>query len=210
MTTQALTLVIGTKNLSSWSLRPWLALKVAGIPFEEVEIALDQPGTAQQIARHSPAGLVPVLKHGDLTVWDSLAIVEYVNETVAAGGLWPKDPAARARARAMAAEMHSGFADLRRTMPLAVAEDRTPHEPSPGAAKDIARIIALWTEARAGLPEGAGPFLCGGFTAVDAFYAPVVSRFRTYGVDLPPVARAYADAIWSLPAMQDWLDASRR
>ncbi|MDZ7652757.1 MAG: glutathione S-transferase family protein [Burkholderiaceae bacterium] len=203
-------LVIGNKNYSSWSLRPWLALKMAGIEFDEVRIPLDQPDTKSKILRYSPTGKVPCLIDGRLTVWDSLAICEYVNETHAQGGLWPADRATRATARAITAEMHSGFAALRTHLSM----DIRARKPARGAEAqrlagvqaDIERIVALWTAA---LDASGGPMLFGEFCIADAFYAPVVTRFVTYGVALPPLLAAYSDRVLSLPPMQAWVAAAQ-
>jgi glutathione S-transferase len=203
-----LILVLGSKNLSSWSLRPWLVLKHIGVDFTEVVIPLDHQDTAGLIRRHSEAGLVPVLHHVDLTVWDSLAITEYLAERFPESAVWPSDPHDRARARAAAAEMHSGFSALRNAMPMAFAE-RRPHPPDSTALDtDIRRILDLWSDLRT-RPRADGPFLFGRFCAADAFFAPVVSRFRTYGVRLEGAAADYADRIWQLDAMQQWLADAR-
>ncbi|NYZ17250.1 glutathione S-transferase family protein [Azospirillum sp. RWY-5-1] len=203
-----LTLILGSKAYSSWSLRPWLALKQTGLPFAELVIPLRQPDTRARILEHSPAGKVPVLRHGDLTVWDSLAICEYVAELAPEAALWPADPAARAIARAVSAEMHAGFQALRSSMPMDLKR-RAPGEGMTDAtATDIARITALWADCRARFGEG-GPFLFGRFSIADAMYAPVVTRFDTYAVALDSTARAYADAVLALPAMRDWTDAGR-
>ncbi len=202
------TLILGSKNLSSWSLRPWIAMRMAGIAFQETVIALDQPETRAGIGAHSPSGLVPALHDGSLTIWDSLAILEYVHEEKPQAGLWPADRTRRAWARSVAAEMHSGFSALRQTMPMDFARTGLSVEVTPAVQKDIDRVMTIWSDARAA--HGAdGAFLFGPFTAADAMYAPVVSRFRTYGVALPPALKAYADAMWSLPAMQEWLADSR-
>ena len=202
-------LVIGNKNYSSWSLRPWLAMRMAGIAFDEVRIALDQPDTKASILRYSPTGKVPCLVDGDLTVWDSLAICEYVNETYAKGRLWPADRATRATARAVTAEMHSGFAALRTYLSM----DIRARKPARGAEAqrlagvqaDIERIVALWTAA---LDASGGPMLFGEFCIADAFYAPVVTRFVTYGVALPPLLTAYSDRVLALPPMKAWVAAA--
>jgi glutathione S-transferase len=199
----ALTLIIGSKAYSSWSLRPWLALDQIGVPFEEKLIILDEPDTAARIKQHSPSGRVPSLVDGALTVWDSLAIIEYLAEKFPQAGLWPSDATARATARAVCAEMHSGFAALRTNMPFDIRSDRSGQGRAPGVAEDIARVCELWRDCRARFGQG-GPFLFGQRSAADAFYAPVVSRFTTYGVEVDPIARAYMDAVWSLPAMQRW------
>ena len=209
----ALTLVIGNKNYSSWSLRPWLAMKMAGVAFDEVRIPLDQPDTKANILRHSPTGRVPCLldtgPQGPLTVWDSLAICEYVNEAHAGQRMWPAGGAARARARSAAAEMHSGFAPLRQNMSMDIRARKLDQ----GAAAmkrddvtaDIARIGALWSEA---LAASNGPFLFGGFSIADAFFAPVAMRFITYGVELAPPLAAYRDRIVGLDPMQQWIAAA--
>jgi glutathione S-transferase len=200
-----LTLVIGNKNYSSWSLRPWLALKQAGIPFEEVMVDLYAGDAKAQLARHSPSGRVSALIDGALTVWDSIAICEYAAEIEPS--LWPQDRAARATARAVSAEMHSGFAALRSKMPMDCQARLPGAGRTPDSEKDIARIAALWEECR-GRHGADGPFLFGRFSIADAMYAPVVWRFRSYGVELPAVARDYADTMEALPAMQDWRAAA--
>ena len=207
----ALTLVIGNKNYSSWSLRPWLAMKMAGVTFDELRIPLDQPDTKANIRRHSPTGKVPCLidsgAAGKLTVWDSLAICEYVNEAYANGRLWPADRTARARARSAAAEMHSGFAALRTHMSMDIRARKYERGAAALAredvAADVARIRALWFDA---LAESGGPFLFGEFSIADAFFAPVVMRFVTYGAELAPGLAAYRDRIVGLAPMQQWID----
>lgn len=198
-----LTLVIANKAYSSWSLRPWLALKQAGAVFSEVVIPLRLPETAQAIARWSPAGKVPVLRHGATTVWESIAIIEYVAELFPRAGLWPTDPAARAHARTLSAEMHSGFVPLRSNMQMNVRRQLPGRGRTPEVEKDIARITAMWRDCRARFGRG-GPFLFGAFSNADAMYAPVVTRFQTYGVDLDDECRAYVDAVLALPAMRAW------
>lgn len=206
----ALTLVIGNKNYSSWSLRPWLAMKMAGVDFDEIRIALDRPDTKARILRHSPTGKVPCLidvgASGRLTVWDSLAICEYVNEAYAGGRLWPADRAARATARAAAAEMHSGFVALRTHMPMDIRARRFERGAAAMAREDvgadIARIRALWFDA---LLQSSGPFLFGEFSIADAFFAPVLMRFVTYGVELAPALAAYRDRVVALAPMQLWI-----
>jgi glutathione S-transferase len=203
-----LTLVVGSKNYSSWSLRPYLALAHTGQPFQEVVVALDAPDTAANIARHSPSGRVPVLRHGALSIWDSLAICEYLAETFPAARLWPEDKAARAVARAVTAEMHSGFAALRQNLPMNIRARRAGQgHDAPGVKDDIRRVLALWSECRARYGQG-GPFLFGAFSIADAFYAPVVTRFVTYGVELDAGAAAYRDAVLGLPAMRRWVEAA--
>ena len=205
-----LQLVIGNKNFSSWSLRPWLLLKQAGLPFDEIPVKLRQPDTTAQILRYSPSGKVPALLDGDLVVWDSLAICEYVAELAAVRGvaLWPADPKARAEARAVSAEMHSGFPALRQHMSMEVAAFHPDVEKHPDALKDAERVAALWVSCRQRFGDG-GPFLFGAFSVADAMYAPVAFRFHTYGVDLPPLAMAYRDALLSLPAMREWASGAR-
>jgi len=203
-----LQLVIGTKRYSSWSLRPWLALKQAGLPFEEVSITLRQPNTKQQILAHSPSGKLPLLKDGGLLVWDSLAICEYVAEMACAVPLWPENRGTRALARSISAEMHSGFQGLRQHLPMDVLE-KIPMEQIPEDAKpDIERIQAIWTDCRARFGAG-GDFLFGRWSIADAMFAPVATRFDTYGVKLDPVSQAYVEATLALPAMQDWIEAAK-
>lgn len=205
----SLKLVIGNKNYSSWSLRGWLALAQAGLEFEEIRIPLSRPESKEQILRYSPSGKVPCLIDDGLTIFDSLAICEYVNDRYADGRLWPREPGARARARAVAAEMHSGFAALRTHMSM----DIRARYPERGAAAqqrddvaaDIARIKEVWTECLA----AGGPLLFGEFSIADAFYAPVVTRFATYGVALPGLLAAYSDRVIALPSMQRWIAAAR-
>jgi glutathione S-transferase len=201
-----LTLVIGDKNYSSWSLRPWLVLRAFGVAFDEVRLPLDTPEFATGIARWSPSGRVPVLHRGDLVVWDSLAIAEYINEAFLDGRGWPADIAQRAVARAVSAEMHSGFQALRSQLPLNCRKRAKNFVPSAEAKRDIARIAALWRECRAS--ARGGEFLFGAFSIADAMYAPVVLRFQTYGIALSDVERRYADAILALPAIREWLAAA--
>jgi glutathione S-transferase len=203
-----LKIVLGNKNFSSWSLRPWLVLKHLGVPFEEVVVPLDQPTTRADILRYSPSGRVPALLDGDLTVWDSLAICEYLHEKHPQAALWPSDTRARAMARSISAEMHSGFAALRTDLPMKLKETFPATARRPEVEQDIARIQALWTECRKAY-GAKGPFLFGAFSIADAMFAPVVSRFRTYSVPMQGEVAAYADAVWSLPAMQEWLAAAR-
>jgi glutathione S-transferase len=199
-----LKLVVGDKNLSSWSMRAYLAARLSGLPFEAVVILLDQPDTAARIAEHAPAGKVPVLHDGALRVWDSLAIVEYLAEKVPA--LWPADPAARAMARSACAEMHSGFADMRNVMRMNVAARRPIPEAEvpPAVKRDTDRVQELWRECRAAHGQG-GPFLFGAFTAADCFFAPVVTRFVTYGTRLAPDSAAYVEAVRAQPVVAAWI-----
>lgn len=199
----ALELAIANRNYSSWSLRPWLALKQSGLPFTETVIPLKQPDTRDAILAWSPSAKLPALRHGPLTVWDSLAICEYVAELAPAAGLWPADPAARATARSVSAEMHSGFMALRVNMPMNIRASLPGWGRAPEVAADVARIDEIWTKLRQ--TYGADrPFLFGGFTIADAMFAPVVWRLHTYGVALTPTAQAYADAMRAWPAMAEW------
>lgn len=197
----SLTLVIGNKNYSSWSLRPWLAMQVAGIPFEEVIIQLDTPETRANILKWSPAGRVPVLIDGDTTVWESLAILEYLAEKFPQRNIWPERIEERAMARAISAEMHAGFSALRRHFPMNVRKRLPGRGPTPEAAADIARIEAIWKSC---LERSGGPFLFGAFSGADAMYAPVVSRFETYEIKVDPVCRSYMDDVLTLPVFEKW------
>ncbi|HVY58543.1 MAG TPA: glutathione S-transferase family protein [Xanthobacteraceae bacterium] len=203
----ALRLVLGNKNYSSWSLRPWIALKTAGIAFEETVIPLYEPGSRERILEVSPTGKVPVLIDGDLHVWESLAILEYAAELFPAAELWPADRAARAHARAISSEMHAGYAPLRRHCPMNMWRPVRKRTLTPEAAADAARIDALWSDCRQCF-GAAGPFLFGRFSAADAMYAPIVSRFHTYAVEVGAVSRAYMDAVMALPAWREWQAAA--
>jgi glutathione S-transferase len=201
----ALTLFVGSKRYSSWSLRPYLALAHTGAPFETRTILLDQQDTKAKIAEVTPAGKVPVLHDGDLVIWDSLAICEYIAEQYPA--LWPADRKARARARSVSAEMHSGFAPLRRDMPMDVCSHKPGQGHTPEALADAKRVQAIWREC---LATSGGPFLFGAFSIADAMFAPVTTRFTTYGVDMDATCKAYVDAVAALPAMKQWVaDAER-
>ena len=199
-------LLIGNKNYSSWSLRPWLLLTHLQIPFEEEKLSFNDPAFKARVGQYSPVGQVPVLVDGDVAIWDSLAIVEYVAETFPDRGVWPGDRAARARARSICAEVHSGFGALRNAMPMncALRLDWVPQDVQ--VQRDIARIVASWSDCRARFGAG-GPFLFGAFSAADAFYAPVVRRFLGYAVKLPDVAAAYVATMDALPAMRAWVTA---
>jgi glutathione S-transferase len=203
------TLVIGNKNYSSWSLRAWLAMKQAGIEFDEVRVPLFEDGYKARIENYSPAGKVPVLVAGKLAIWDSLAICEFLAERHPEQRLWPADLAARAQARAICAEMHAGFLALRNAMPMNIRSSHPGKGMTPEVKRDIDRITAMWEQCRKTCGSG-GELLFGQFTAADAFYAPVASRFQTYAVTLPPVAHAYADAVLRLSAMQEWMAAARQ
>ena len=200
----SLTLVIGNKNYSSWSLRPWLLLRQAGIPFEEVRIPLYAPGSTETLATWSPSGKVPALHDGDLRVWDSLAICEYLNERFPDKQLWPADAAARAMARSVSAEMHAGFDALRQNMSMNIRARYPGKGRTPECLADIERILAIWTDCRARFGAG-GDFLFGRFSIADAMYAPVVLRFQTYGVALTGAAKDYAEAVLALPALKEWV-----
>jgi glutathione S-transferase len=205
-----LTLVIGNKNYSSWSLRPWLALKATGQAFDEVLIGLRQPDSKAKILSHSAAGKVPVLKHGDLLIWDSLAICEYIAETWPEAKLLPEDRRARAVARSVMSEMHSGFAALRHDLPMDICRlGKAPGIPSKEAKLDIARIQQIWQDCRGRFGKD-GEFLFGRFSLADCMYAPVATRLRSYGVALDAVSAAYVDAIYAHPAMQEWIAASAK
>jgi glutathione S-transferase len=199
-----LTLVIGNKNYSSWSLRPWLVLRQAGIPFDEVLIPLYQPDSATALAKWSPSGKVPALHDGDIRVWDSLAICEYLHERFPDKQLWPADAAARAVARSVSAEMHSGFSALREHMSMNIRARRPDRGRTPESLEDIERVVSIWADCRARFGAG-GEFLFGRFSIADAMYAPVVLRFQTYGVALAGTAKDYADAVLALPALQAWV-----
>jgi glutathione S-transferase len=201
-------LVIGNKNYSTWSLRPWLLLKHAGIPFEEEVISFNAADFRARVSRYSPSGKVPVLIDGGLTVWDSLAIAEYVAERFPGKQLWPADVEARAVARSLCAEMHSGFAELRSTLTMNFSARFSGGLWRLGVQKEIARIIAAWDDAR-GRFGADGPFLFGAFSVADAFFAPVAQRFVGYDVKLPEGARRYVDTIQGLPAMKAWAEAAR-
>jgi glutathione S-transferase len=202
------TLIIANRNYSSWSLRAWLALEETGQPFDEVVIPLGQPDTTNNILRWSPTGRVPAFHHGETMLWDSLAICEHLAEKYPGAGLWPVDPRARATARSVVAEMHSGFVALRKHMPMNLRASYPGAGREPGVGDDIERIVAIWEECRTKHGAG-GDLLFGDFTIADAFYAPVVSRFLTYGVSPGGIAGDYMVAVWALPAMQDWAEKAR-
>jgi glutathione S-transferase len=197
----SLVLHIGNRRYSSWSLRPYLALAHSGLTFETRVVWLDRSDTKASIAAVTPAGRMPVLHDGDLAIWESLAICEYVAELAPAAGLWPADRAKRARARSLANEIHAGFAQLRRDMPMDICS----HKPGVGhtadALADARRVLEIWRDA---LSASGGPFLFGTFTIADAMFAPVTTRFVTYGVELDAPTRAYVEAIAAVPAMLRW------
>jgi len=203
----ACTLIIGNRNYSSWSLRGWLATSQSGIDFETELVRLSEPGSHAALLRHSPAGRVPVLVHGERVVWDSLAIIEYLAELCPDAGLWPADADARATARSIAAEMHAGFTALRANMPMNLRKTLPGKGRGPGVAPDIERIGAIWRDARSRFGQG-GAFLFGRYSAADAMYTPVAARFRTYGITLDLTCQAYADAVLAWPAFLAWQSAA--
>jgi glutathione S-transferase len=196
-------LVIGDKNVSSWSMRPWLVLKHFGIPFDEMLIRLGRPESKAQILEHAPSGKVPCLvtDSGD-AIWESLAIMETLAEQHPEHAMWPRDVAARARARSISAEMHAGFADLRRDMTMNIQTHAPGAGRTPEALADIARIEAIWRDC---LSMYGGPFLFGEFGIADAMYAPVVMRFNTYAPELGDVSRGYVERVTKLPAVAAWI-----
>jgi glutathione S-transferase len=203
-----LTLYLGNKNYSSWSMRAWLAMRTAGAPFEEHVFHLGEPGVRDQVRRVSPTGRVPALNSGQVVLWDSLAIMEYLAERFPEAGLWPAEPEARAVARAAVAEMHSGFPALRRHMPVNVRRECPGKGREKGVEQDIDRVLEIWRNCRAGYGQG-GDFLFGDWSLADCAYAPVVSRFVTYAVNVDGVSREYMDAVLAWPAMQEWVGAAR-
>jgi glutathione S-transferase len=200
-----LKLIIGNKNYSSWSMRPWIAMKVANIPFEETVISLDAPNFKQVVGPVSATGKVPVLIDGEVRVWESLAILEYLAENFPEAGLWPAESGLRAIARAISNEMHAGFVPLRRHMPMNMWRPVIKRELTPEVTANVQRIESIWSECREryGKKRG-GPFLFGGFGAADAMYAPVVARLNTYNVDVTSTAKAYMDEVMQLPAWREW------
>ena len=206
------TIVLGDCNTSSWSLRGWLTLKRTGADFDEIRVTFKDPDVKSHILVHSPSGLVPMLKHqtpsGEIQVWESLAIIEYLNELYPQAAFWPAGQTARAHARTVSAEMHAGFSPLRNHMPMNLNEKKPLQEGmGEGVADNIARICAIWEDCRVRFgqgPEGRGDFLFGDFTAADIMFAPVVTRFQTYGVELSTLCRAYADAVLAQPDMREW------
>jgi glutathione S-transferase len=196
-------LIIGNKRYSSWSLRPWMLMTALGIPFEETVIPLYQPDTAERIRKYSPAGRVPVLIDGDVAVWESLAILEYLHDKYPDRGVWPKDSAARAYARAIASEMHAGFQPLRQACPMNLTKRFKPKDHGADVEANVARICAIWSDARRRFGD-AGPFLFGAFAAADAMYAPVVTRFDTYQLPVDDNTRTYMAAVLGHPAFVAW------
>jgi glutathione S-transferase len=204
----ALTLVVGSRNYSSWSLRPWLLMRHLGLPFEERQFHLDTPEFDAEIAKISPTRRVPVLVHGDLVVWESLAICEYASE-LAGGRGWPGDPRLRAIARAAASEMHSGFGALRAACPMNARATGRQVPMTPPLARDLARIDALWSGCRRD-HGGLGSWLFGEFSVADAMYAPVALRLRTYGLPLSSLATRYLETMLGDARLREWIDAARR
>jgi len=202
------TLVIANKIYSSWSLRPWLLMKQLGVAFDEITIPLDLPDTREKVLKHSPAGKVPILIDGDVTVWESISIMEYVGEAYGAP-IWPEDRKARAMARSVAAEMHAGFTALRSACPMNLGKKYAQRDRGEAVARDVARFSDIVRDAR-GLFGGGGPFLFGAFSAADAMYAPLATRLDTYSVPLDAAARSYVDAILALPAFQEWRSAAMK
>ena len=202
---QPLTLVIGNKNYSSWSMRPWVLLRQLQIPFEEKKLRFHSPEWDAEIERWSPSRLVPVLWRGDQSVWDTLAIVEALHEWYPDRGVWPRDDRARAFARSAAAEMHSGFRDLRSSMPMNIRASHAGKGMSPQVQANIDRIETLWAEARRRF-GAAGPFLFGEFSAADAMFAPVVMRFRTYAVTVSPQTQRYCEAMLGAAGIRAWIE----
>lgn len=202
------TLYLGNKNYASWSLRAWLMLQHTGAPFDEVVIPLYEPGSRTELLRHTPSGRVPALHHGALVIWDSLAIGEYLAELFPAARLWPADTAARAVARSVSAEMHSGFQALRNHLPMNMRSSFPNRGVTAEVQADINRITALWRDCRRNFARD-GAFLFDHFTIADAMFAPVASRFRTYAVKLDREATEYVETLWAMPALQTWLAAAK-
>jgi glutathione S-transferase len=207
-------LVVGDKNYSSWSLRPWLVMRMFAIPFEEINVDIYRPGARARILEHSPSGKVPVLNTDNLTIWDTLAIIEYLAESHTGLAIWPKERKARSMARAVSAEMHSGFDTLRSEMPMDIVSSKPVEVVIEGVARDVTRIVDVWRMCRETYGSG-GDFLFGDFCAADAMFAPVTSRFRTYGVDLAAhgddgACQTYCDKILSLARLKEWTQAGEK
>ena len=202
-------LPIGNKCYSSWSLRAWLLMRATGIAFTEQLVLLDEPGFKDAIFAAAPGsgGTVPTLIDGEIAVWETLAICEYLHDTQPQAGIWPRDKAARAHARAISSEMHAGFTALRGACPMNLGKRFAAHGRGPGVARDVERLTGLWRQARERFGAG-GPFLYGTFSAADAMYAPVVTRLDTYGIAVDPVSRDYMKAVLALPAYREWLAAA--
>ncbi|HEY2515859.1 MAG TPA: glutathione S-transferase family protein [Polyangiaceae bacterium] len=205
-----LTLYIGNKNYSSWSLRAWLSLKHVGTPFKEVVIPLEGPGIlTTEIGKHSPSGKVPVLRYGEFVVWDTMAIQEYLAEEFHQSHLWPSDRFARATARSVSAEMHAGFGALRTAMPMNIRRKPFELRRTEEVEADVARVQAIWSDCRRRFGSG-GAFLFGRYSIADSMFAPVATRFRTYGVPLDDHATAYVEAIYALPSMKEWVEGAKK
>jgi len=203
----SLKLIIANKNYSSWSLRPWIAMKVAGIAFEEEVIPLYEPGSSARIRQYSPAGKVPVLIDGDQRIWESIAILEHLAEKFPHARLWPLNVHARSHARVIVAEMHAGFQPLRKACPMNMRFAPQARPQTEEVMVSVQRIDALWSDCRARFGKD-GPFLFGQFSAADAMYAPMVSRFYAYGIGVSRVGQAYMDAVMALPAWKEWYEAA--
>ena len=203
----SVTLIIGNKNYSSWSLRPWLAMTVAGIPFEEELIPFDSAGFKQRVSALSGTGKVPILLHGEMRIWESLAIIEYLAETFPRAAVWPADATARANARSVANEMHAGFLPLRGHLPMNISRPVIKRALTPEVEANARRIETIFAEC---LDRYGGPFLFGAFSAADAMYAPVVSRLHTYDVAVSAGTRVYMQTVMALPAWQEWSAAARK
>ncbi len=202
----SLKLILGNKNYSSWSLRPWIAMRHAGLAFDEEVIPLYEPGSREKVLKYSPTGKVPVLVDGDMIVWETIAILDHLAEKFPKAQLWPSDPRARAHARAVSAEMHAGFAPLRKHCPMNMRRVGKKRELTSEVAADVRRIEEIWTDCRARFGAG-GPFLFGSFGAADAMYAPVVSRFTSYAIGVGAAAEAYMGSVMALPAYREWREA---
>ena len=202
-------LLIGNKCYSSWSLRAWLLMRASGIAFTEQLVLLDEPGFKEAIFAAAPGsgGTVPTLVDGEIAVWETLAICEYLHDTQPQAGIWPRDKAARAHARAISSEMHAGFTALRGACPMNLGKRFATRDRDPGVARDVERLTGLWRQARERFGAG-GPFLYGAFSAADAMFAPVVTRLDTYGIAVDPVSRDYMQAVLALPAFREWLAAA--
>ncbi len=199
-------LIIGNKRYSSWSLRPWVLMKHFNIPFEEILIKLDMPDTTINIKKYNPTGKVPALIDNDFLIWESAAIMEYLNERFPEKNMYPKDLKARALARALSMEMHAGFGKMRELLSFNIRNNFTDFDYSP-AVEDINRVKQIWTEA---LTKSKGPFLFGDFSIADAMYAPVVGRFKSYGVPVDGLVKNYCDSVMNLPAMKEWYEGAMK
>ena len=204
-----LTLIIGNKNYSSWSMRPWLALRQFEIPFQEQVIPLYEGDWKNTILQYSTAGKVPILKHGENIVWDSLAILEYLAEQFPAKNFWPKDKLARSVARSVSTEMHAGFPALREHLPMNLRKSAPIDKVSEDVQADIERISQMWRDCRNRFGGAGGEFLFGEFSAADAVYAPVVTRFVSYGIKLDATCQRYVDAMLALPSVETWYAEAR-